>query len=115
VLHADAQCEGEECLVLEALESGFDLGNTLARLLKWAQGLPPAARRSWVAASRRVFDIGINGGLRPHESHWTIRHDQVATVAKLGAEVVLTIYGAESRNRTVATRASSRPSRRTER
>jgi hypothetical protein len=95
VLHDDAQFEGEECLVLEVLEPGLDLADTFARLLKWAQGLPPKARRSWAAASRRVFDIGIAAGLRPHESHWAIRHEQVEAVAALGGEVILTVYGAE--------------------
>lgn len=95
VLHDDGQFEGEECLVLEVLTPGLDLANTLAQLLNWAQRLPPAARRSWAAASRRVFDIGIAAGLRPHESHWGIRHGQVAALAALGGEVVLTVYGAE--------------------
>ncbi len=95
VLHDDAPFDGEECLVLEVLKPGLDLANTLARLLKWAEGLPPAARRSWAAASRRVFDIGIAAGLRPHESHWGIRHELVAALAALGGEVILTVYGAE--------------------
>jgi hypothetical protein len=95
VLHDDAQFEGEACLVPEVLEPRLDLAGTFARLLKWAQGLPPKARRSWAAASRRVFDIGIAAGLRPHESHWAIRHDQVEALAALGGEVILTVYGAE--------------------
>ncbi|GAO01229.1 hypothetical protein [Anaeromyxobacter sp. PSR-1] len=95
VLHEDAQFEGEECLILEVLEPELDLANTLMRLLKWARGLPPAARRAWAAASRRVFDIGIAAGLRPHESHWEIRAEEVAALAALNAEVVLTVYGAD--------------------
>jgi hypothetical protein len=95
VLHEDARFDNKKCLILEALAPGLDLTRTLTRLLKWVQGLPLPARRSWTAASRRVFDIGIQSGLKPHDSHWTIRRDQVAALAKVGAEVVLTVYGAE--------------------
>jgi hypothetical protein len=108
VLHDDVKWEGEECLVLEVLKPGLDLANTLAQLLKWAQHLPAPARRSWAAASRRVFDIGIAGGLRPHESHWGIRHEQVAALAALGGEVILTVYGAEGSGRPVTSSSSRR-------
>jgi hypothetical protein len=110
-LHDDAQFEGEECLVLEVLKPGLDLANTLAQLLNWAQRLPPAARRSWAAASRRVFDIGIAGSLRPHESHWGIRHEQVAALAELGGEVILTVYGAQGSRRPPASSPSRRSGR----
>lgn len=98
VLHDDAQFEGKECLVLEVLKPRLDPADTFARLLKWAQELPPAARPSWAAASRRVFDIGIQAGRGPHESHWGIGHEQVEALAKLRAEVALTVYGAEWHN-----------------
>ncbi len=111
VLHDDVPFDGEDCLVLEVLKPGLDLANTLAQLLTWAQRLPPAARRSWAAASRRVFDIGIAAGLRPHETHWAIRHEQVAALAALGGEVILTVYGAEGK-RTALTSRSRRSGRR---
>jgi len=106
VLHAD-----KNLVALELAGQAPDLSRTLARLLNWVQGLPPAARRSWRAASRRVFDIGIHAGLGPHESHWCIRQEQVAALAKVGGEVVLTVYGAKWRGRAPERPASRRASR----
>ncbi len=100
VLHEDAVF-----LALEVAAPVLDLSRTLARLLNWVEGLPPSARRSWTAASRRVFDIGIQGGLKPNDTHWTIRQDKVAALAKVGAEVVLTVYGAELKRRTARSRS----------
>lgn len=98
VLHDDAKFEDEDCLILEVQEPGLDLSSTLARLVKWARGLPPSASRSWAAASRRIFDIGIQAGTKPHESHWSISPEQIDALAKLRAEIVLTVYGAEWNN-----------------
>lgn len=95
VLHEDAEEDGEPCLILELAGPTRDLPRTLGALLKWAAGLPPRARRSWASASRRLFDIGVEGGLQPHESRWRISRQQVSALAKLGAEVALTVYGAE--------------------
>jgi hypothetical protein len=99
VLHDGAKVENEKCLMVEVLAPGLDLAGTLARLMKWVQELPTPARRSWAAASRRVFDIGIQAGLKPHDTHWAISQEQVAALAKLGAGVTVTVYGAEWRRR----------------
>lgn len=113
VVHDDAEFENEKCLVLEVLTPGLDLPHTLMRLLKWAQGLSGPACRSWATASRRIFDIGIQGGVKPHDSHWSIRQEDVAALAKLGAEVMLTVYAAEwNRGRTMpAVRGGARSKR----
>jgi hypothetical protein len=94
VLH-EGMFAGRKALVLEVSAPGLDLSHTLSRLLRWVQELPPTARRSWNAASRRVFDIGIQAGLEPHETHWTIPPTHVAALAKVKAEIVLTVYGSE--------------------
>ena len=98
VLHDDAKLEDEDCLILELQEPGLDLARTLARLVEWARGLPPSASRSWAAASRRIFDIGIQAGMKPHDSHWSISPEQIDALAKLRAALVLTVYGAEWNN-----------------
>lgn len=108
VLHDDGTIGDEPCLVLEALEPDLDLAGTLTRLAGWARALPPAARRAWSAASRRVFDIGIQAGRTPHESHWTLSAEHIALLATLNAEVVVTVYG------TKTTRASARAPRRSQ-
>src|SRR6266850_1581425 len=108
VLHEHALFHRDKCLALEVAAPGLDLSRTLARLLKWVDALPPSARRSWRAASRRVFDIGIQAGLNPHDSQWTIGRDQVAALAKVRGEVVLTIYGAQRMSRPRPRRAPKR-------
>lgn len=112
-LHDDATTiGGEPCLILEVLEPDLDLAATLTRLADWARALPPAARRAWSAASRRVFDIGIQAGQTPHESHWTLSAEQVALLAKLNAEIVFTVYGAKSEKRApIVQRGTRRPQR----
>lgn len=116
-LHDDATTiGGEPCLILEVLEPDLDLAGTLTRLADWARALPPAARRAWSAAPRRVFDIGIQTGQAPHESHWTLSAEQIALLAKLNAEVVVTVYGAKSEMRApVVQRGAPRPKKRTPR
>jgi hypothetical protein len=89
VLHEDGP------LVLELANVGLDLHETLSRFVELVSALPRKARTSWAGASRRVFDIGIQAGLTPHETHWSIPSDLIAALAKIGGEVVLTVYGAK--------------------
>ena len=98
-LHEDALVEGKKCLLLEVTDPGLDLPQTLKRLVEWVERLPPKARRSWSRASVRQFDIGIESGMRPRETQWIIPARTVAALAKIGADVALTVYGAEQRER----------------
>lgn len=100
------------CLLLELAKPGLDLEATLAHLVEWVQHLPRSARRSWAAAARRVFDVGIQAGLQPHETHWTIAPKLIGALAKVGGEVVVTVYGARWRDRTARRRPSDQPRRR---
>lgn len=96
-LHEDAVLDGKRCLVLEVAAPDLGLSETVMRLVRWVERLPPGARRSWSRASIRRFDIGIQAGLKPHETHWLLPARVVAAVARVGAEVALTVYGAEVR------------------
>lgn len=84
---------GRSGLSLEVAAPGLDLPRTLRLLVRWVEHLPPTARRSWKAASRRVFDIGIQSGLGPQSSEWGIPASLVAAVAKVGGEIRVTVYG----------------------
>ena len=97
VMHEDAVFQGKGCIILEAEGADCGLEGALARLLRWVERLPRPARRSWAAASRRVFDVGIQAGLGPHETHWTIPSGLVAALARVGGEVAVTVYGARWR------------------
>jgi hypothetical protein len=94
-LHEDAELEGKKCLVLEVTAPDLGVPETVMRLVRWVERLPPAARRSWSRASIRRFDIGIQGGLRPHETHWVLPSRVVAAIADIGADVAITVYGAK--------------------
>jgi hypothetical protein len=113
--HGPVDATGNEGLVFEVNAPNLDLPRTLRSLVRWAEGLPPAARRNWEAASRRIFDIGIQGGLEPRVVQWAIPPALVASVAKLGGEIVLTTYGANEGERPApkvpSRKAADRPPR----
>jgi hypothetical protein len=96
-LHEDAMIGRQRCLVLELVKERKDPSKALEGLLDWVEHLPRAARGSWAEASRRVFDIGIQAGATPHETHWSIPPGLIARIAEVGGEVVLTVYGAHPR------------------
>ncbi len=113
VLHEDAVVgRHQRCLLLEVAKPGLNIEATLACLVEWVQHLPRSARRSWDAAARRIFDIGIQAGLQPHETHWTIPPKLIGALAKVGGEVVVTVYGARRRYGTARRRPTDLPRRR---
>jgi hypothetical protein len=59
------------------------------RLLKQ---LAPDAKQLWDRATRRDFNIGIQGGLTPHAFEVALPRDVLAAVADLGARIVITVY-----------------------
>ncbi len=61
------------------------------------KGLPRPAKRAWSSAARRVFDIGLLAGKGPNDTSWTISPERVTAIATLGAEIWITVYGAERR------------------
>jgi hypothetical protein len=64
----------------------------LVRLVKSLRG---AARLAWNQASRRDFNIGIQGGLKPHSYELSLNPATLKLVSSVNARVVVTIYGAE--------------------
>ena len=78
------------------------------RLAKLIGDLPRPARRLWNEAQHRVFNVGFQGGHRPHSLETEISAEALAAVARLGASIAVTIYAAEGespkRNRKAAQR-----------
>jgi hypothetical protein len=56
--------------------------------------LTPDAKHLWHRATRRDFNIGIQGGLTPHAFEVALPRDVLAAVADLGARIVITVYSA---------------------
>jgi hypothetical protein len=90
-----APVDGVDSMVIEVNSPDLDLTATIDRLIKWVKGLPAPARRAWAKATLRVFDVGIAAGRGPRATIWSLPPKQVAAIARLGAEVRITVYGAE--------------------
>ena len=54
--------------------------------------LPPEALAQWERLSSRVFDVGLQAGLRcgPHET--SIDEHSLATIVRLGGRLLVTVY-----------------------
>jgi hypothetical protein len=73
------------------------------RLAKLIDALPRAARKAWDGAKMRVFDVGFQGGMRPHSAEHDLSASAVAAVARLKGSIRVTLYvapGVEARGRT---------------
>jgi hypothetical protein len=63
--------------------------------LRVLRSLPRSAMKEWKRAHRREFNIGIQGGLRPHAPEFRVGADTLAAVSALNASLVVTVYAAE--------------------
>jgi hypothetical protein len=67
---------------------------------KVIHGLPPWARKLWFGAKSRIFDIGIDSV--PKGTYWfEISQETVADLAKLQAQIAVTVYGKLKKARVV--------------
>jgi hypothetical protein len=66
----------------------------IRRIVKLIESLPRSPRRLWKAAEKRVFDVGFQGGKKPHCSEFDIDEKAVAAVARVGGSLRITIYPA---------------------
>lgn len=98
-LYEHTPVDGVDSMIIEVNGPSLGLPTTIETLIKWVKGLPAPARRAWGKATLRVFDIGIAAGRGPHQTTWTLPPKQVAAIARLGAEVRITVYGADRKSR----------------
>ena len=78
-----------------ALTSPPSADRAIRKLAKMIAGLRGEARRSWTGARRRVFNIGLQAGTVPHSIEFQVSEAAVQAVARVGGEIVVTIYGAK--------------------
>ena len=64
----------------------------IRRFAKLVRDLPPRARRAWVQAASKEFDIGIQAGFERRSGEWVLEPEVVQTIADLGARIRLTVY-----------------------
>jgi hypothetical protein len=66
---------------------------TANELVKQVIALPSLARRSWDLASKRTFDIGVQGGVGPRAFEKVQRSPEtLARISSIGARIKLTVY-----------------------
>jgi len=84
--------------------ASFELGNSwqlsadqeIRRLVALVHRLPPSARRLWTQAQSRVFDIGIDAGLKPRSQALKLSQDTIAGVARVQGRITITTYAPET-------------------
>ena len=54
--------------------------------------LPRSARASWTHAVHRDFNIGVQAGMKPHDSEFSVHPTVLRDAARLGARLVFTVY-----------------------
>ena len=97
------------------LERGFprNADEGIRALAALVRRLPAPARRLWKNARTKDFNIGIQGGIEPRYCEFPLNPDTLRAVVKLGARVVITVYGArpesrQSREGNIGARTSKR-------
>jgi hypothetical protein len=82
----------------------FELGGShrksadalIVGLVQLVRNLPRAARLVWNQAYRRDFNIGIQGGFKPHCYELPLKAETLKLVSSVNARVVVTIYAADA-------------------
>ena len=95
VLH-DGEREPREPVISFELSTDIPtLPGVISDLVALVRALPDDALAAWNLATRRVFSIGIQAGLDPHSTEWTLSADMMAALVAIRADVTLTVYGAD--------------------
>jgi hypothetical protein len=76
----------------ELRHSPYSLDGTLKKFVEHIEGLPPEAMRLWNQCEYRRFNVGIQAGTEPHESHFTISNKIIGRLANVGSELIVTVY-----------------------
>jgi hypothetical protein len=69
-----------------------DPEGVILEFIRIVKSLPAAARQVWDAASKRVFDIGLQSGRHPFRQSYNIGIETLRQAANIGAHIKITIY-----------------------
>ena len=72
-----------------------DPEDVILDFIRIVKSLPPAARKVWDAASKRVFDIGLQSGRDPFRQSYSIGIETLRQATDIGAHIAITIYAVE--------------------
>ena len=67
----------------------------LRRFVKLVEELPRPAKTLWNRARVREFNIGIQSAAKPHSFEMRLKDATVRAVARVNAQIGMTVYGAE--------------------
>lgn len=70
----------------------------IKRFVELLASFPPRTRRIWDNATRRDFNIGIQGGTGPRAFELALQPETLKAVARLGARVVVTVYAVDTKS-----------------
>ncbi len=73
----------------------MDCDATISALMDRVDGLGDDARGVWEQCTLRRFNIGLQSGLDPHCSEYSVSAPILQRLAALGAEIMVTVYGAQ--------------------
>jgi hypothetical protein len=82
----------EKFLSLELNEPYLSLDETLVKWVEVIERLPSEAKKIWDRCEFRRMNIGIQGGVEPHEAHFTISSKTISSLASVQSEIMLTVY-----------------------
>ena len=73
--------------------------------------LPANAKRIWNNATHKECDIGIQSGFQPKPAEWVLEPTVIKAVARLGAQIRITVYSPEVERRKRGRASSTRSTR----
>jgi hypothetical protein len=68
------------------------LDETLQRFAELIKSPPQHGANIWNQCEKRVFNIGIQGGMEPHEAYFFLSHKTISLLTSIQAEVQITVY-----------------------
>jgi hypothetical protein len=81
-------------LELGGEEVGVDLEATMSLLLDRIEDLDADARSVWRSCTKRVFNVGVQGGLQPRSIELGLSAGTIQRLAACDGELCVTVYGA---------------------
>lgn len=72
--------------------------SAIRRLVSAIESLPRRSRACWNRATTRDFNIGIQAAEEPHAFEFALAPATVRMVGRVGARIVITVYGAAPSN-----------------
>ena len=79
-------------LSVELNESFSSVDETIVGWIEVVKLLPPEAKNIWDQCEFRRMNIGIQGGVEPHETHFTISSKTITLLASIQSEIWFSVY-----------------------